>query len=233
MVQKVLISSINLIILFSSHIYSQIPDTVWVDDEYSATTTGWGTTHFAVIQDGIDAVAKAGTVNVAAGTWNENIEIQNGKSLIGTGIGQSFINSDGNKAAISVRDTGSVIKYFTVNTAGEDWSDFPIKLVDAHNVTVQNNHILESGIELGGSHNNTISNNLIEGKGSIFISDSWNNRIENNELRSVLYPGQIWVLGNSCNNIIADNTIIGNANDASCTGIRSMMSSNNLYKKQV
>jgi nitrous oxidase accessory protein NosD len=41
---------------------------VWVDDDFTSATPGWGVTHFASIQDGIDAV-EGSTVNVADGTY--------------------------------------------------------------------------------------------------------------------------------------------------------------------
>lgn len=176
MLHKTLTSSIIFIILIASQIFSQVPVTVWVDDDYNANTAGWNTTHFAVIQDGIIAVAKGGTVNVEAGIWNDNIEIQNGKSLIGAGVGQSFINGDGSSYTITVRDTGSVIKYFTLNNTGENFLDFEISLEKAHNVIVDNNHTLNKGIQVNESHNCTISNNLIENsttQGNLFISDYW------------------------------------------------------------
>lgn len=45
------------------------PSEIWVDDDFTPATLGWGTTHFDKIQDGIDAVASGGTVHVAAGTY--------------------------------------------------------------------------------------------------------------------------------------------------------------------
>lgn len=51
------------------------PDEVWVDDDYTITTPGWGTTHFDSIQDGIDAVATYGTVHVAPGPYNEDVAL--------------------------------------------------------------------------------------------------------------------------------------------------------------
>lgn len=44
---------------------------VWVDDDFSPSTIGWGYNSFAVVQDGVNAVAEAGTVNVAVGTYVE------------------------------------------------------------------------------------------------------------------------------------------------------------------
>ena len=66
--------SIIIILLSFSSLFSQTPDTVWVDDDYDTYTAGWDTTKFAHIQDGINAVAPAGTVYVAAGTWKESCE---------------------------------------------------------------------------------------------------------------------------------------------------------------
>lgn len=227
MAQKSFIISTLFILLISTPIFAQAPDTVWVDDDYNATTAGWGTTHFAVIQEGVDAVAKAGTVNVAAGTWNENIEISGGKSLIGAGIGQSFINGDGTTYTISVTEqevieTESFIQNFTLNNPSENWGDFEINMDHTYNVTVQNNHLLNNGIMLAVSQNCIISNNLIEGIGNLTLSQTWNSRIENN----VLTNGVLFVLDGSSNNTISNNTIL----DGGCNCIRVGRSSNNLFK---
>ncbi len=45
------------------------PSEVWVDDDFTGATPGWGITHFDKIQDGIDAVDPGGTVNVLAGDY--------------------------------------------------------------------------------------------------------------------------------------------------------------------
>ncbi|MGB2696674.1 MAG: right-handed parallel beta-helix repeat-containing protein, partial [Candidatus Zixiibacteriota bacterium] len=62
------------------------PSEVWVDDDFTPSTPGWGYDHFDKVQDGIDAVAAGGTVNVLAGTYTEQITID--KSLILLGAGQ-------------------------------------------------------------------------------------------------------------------------------------------------
>ncbi len=55
------------------------PAVVYVDDDYDETATNdgheWGYDAFAVIQDGVDAVTEAGTVNVAGGTYAENLTL--------------------------------------------------------------------------------------------------------------------------------------------------------------
>lgn len=214
-----LIQSLNIAL-------AQAPDTVWVDDDYNAATPGWNTTHFAVIQEGVDAVAKDGVVYVAAGYWSEQVEIQDGKSLIGAGIGLSFTTSIG--ILNTGLDTESIIKNFTLDLNIEGWT--ALSLEHAYHVTVENIHLLYRGIILGDAHNNTIRNNLLEEYGSISIAGSSNNIIKGNELRLVRYPTQIWVTENSRNNVIEDNLISGMPGDASCTGIRSVYCSNNIYR---
>ena len=52
------------------------PSEVWVDDDFSSITPGWGVTRFATLQDGVDAIDSGGTVHVAAGTYREQITIR-------------------------------------------------------------------------------------------------------------------------------------------------------------
>ena len=221
MILRVLKSSFILVILISSQIYTQAPDTVWVDDDYNTTTTGWGVTHFAVIQDGIDAVAKGGTVYVAAGKWNESVDIQDGKSLIGAGIDQSTTTSIaiGNTGS----DTESIIKNFTLDYNSEDYSWPGLSLELAYNVTVENIRLLYRGLGLNDSHNNTISNILME-NGSFSLSKSSDNVFKDSKV------GTIWVVENSTNNVIEDNSIYLVPDQEGCTGIRSIYSSNNIYR---
>jgi hypothetical protein len=56
---------------------------VWVDDDFTVGTPGWGVDHFATIQEGVDAVAPGGSVEVAAGTYTGQIVIDRDLSLHG------------------------------------------------------------------------------------------------------------------------------------------------------
>ena len=56
------------------------PLAVWVDDNFTSTTTGWNYDHFASVQDGINVVALGtvadpGQVNVAAGTYIDSVNL--------------------------------------------------------------------------------------------------------------------------------------------------------------
>ena len=60
---------------------------VYVDASASACTSDCGTARapYNKIQDGINRVIPGGTVNVAAGTYNENLVINKSLNLIGAG----------------------------------------------------------------------------------------------------------------------------------------------------
>lgn len=58
---------------FGANLYSADPTEVWVDDDYDFASSGghlWGYDAFDNIQDGVDAVAAGGIVNVAAGAYD-------------------------------------------------------------------------------------------------------------------------------------------------------------------
>ena len=77
----------------------------FVDDDFDGTTPGWDVDHFALMQDGIDAVISGGSVRVAAGTYSESVmldryvdvvldgDIVLGDLSISTG---TFVASNGN-----------------------------------------------------------------------------------------------------------------------------------------
>jgi len=85
------------------------PTVVWVDDDFDASTPGWGVTHFDKIQDGVDNVAVGGTVYVAAGTYSPStngesfpVVIDNNLTLIGGGEATTIIDAEGTNRVITV-----------------------------------------------------------------------------------------------------------------------------------
>ncbi|GAB4506030.1 MAG: hypothetical protein Kow00123_01680 [Anaerolineales bacterium] len=61
------------------------PDKVWVDDDYSPSTPGWGVTRFAAIPPALAAVADGGEVAVAPGRYAAPIVITKPVVLRGSG----------------------------------------------------------------------------------------------------------------------------------------------------
>jgi len=74
------------------------PEEVWVDDDYDAGTPGWGVTHFASIQDGVDAVSGS-VVYVAAGNYVEQVEVSSDVTIIGAGVGNTILTCPGAMSA--------------------------------------------------------------------------------------------------------------------------------------
>ncbi|UCE61445.1 MAG: IPTL-CTERM sorting domain-containing protein [Phycisphaerales bacterium] len=72
-------------------------DTVWVDDDWTgpgdAGGHDWGCDAFATVQEGVDAVCPDGTVNVAAGTYTEQVYIAKSLDLVGAGIHDTFLQA--------------------------------------------------------------------------------------------------------------------------------------------
>ena len=94
---------------------SAAPAEVWVDDDFNAATPGWGYDHFALIQDGIDAVAGS-TVNVAAGTYYENITLIDGVQVLGEGADVTTIDGGGSGSVVTASSVGAttVLDGFTI-----------------------------------------------------------------------------------------------------------------------
>jgi len=60
---------------FSDYLSYEWFNLVWVDNYYDPSTPGWGVTHFATINDGINAVFDTGAVEVKPGTYEELVII--------------------------------------------------------------------------------------------------------------------------------------------------------------
>jgi hypothetical protein len=136
------------------------PNEVWVDDDWVGSYEGqilsghvFGYDAFGTIQEGINAVASGGTVNVAAGTYNVTQVVIN-KSLMLTGAGAATTIIDGGKATtlpsagmvrIQNVSTGPVvIQGFTLQNAGGNAGTIAAVVMrgSASPVTIQNNHFI-------------------------------------------------------------------------------------------
>jgi hypothetical protein len=120
-----------------THLNTDIPDQVYVDPSYSTNGAGsheYGWDAFATIQEGIDAVASAGTVHVAAGTYTESPSLNKAVNLAGADKTSTFV-----VGKITVNAASSSISGFDLSNPTGDMAVL-IKHVGSVSVTGNNIH---------------------------------------------------------------------------------------------
>src|SRR4030042_4176186 len=85
------------------------PTTVYVDDDFTASTPGWGYDHFNMIQNGVDGVAIGGTIIVYNGTYVENVMIDKPVQLYGENRNSTII--DGGNLTSTIRITADHVVF--------------------------------------------------------------------------------------------------------------------------
>ncbi|MCD4735087.1 MAG: right-handed parallel beta-helix repeat-containing protein, partial [Bacteroidales bacterium] len=168
-----------------------ITDTVYVDDDFTSSTPGWGTSCFDKIQDGVNAVDNFGIVNVYNGNYPENILIDKPLSLIGENRDSTVI--DGGSAQFVIKSI--------------------VDLVDISGFTVINsdNTYVSGGLGIFSSRN-TVSNNIFKNNyEGIYLTSGSNNKITNNIMTENAHAG-IFIY-NSDHNFISGDSIINNVYD--------------------
>ena len=93
------------------------------DDNCPVPGTGTQVDPFCTIQSGIDAASSGDTVQVAAGTYYENITMKSGVVIQGAGQGVSIIDGGGSGSvvtAISV-DSAAMLDGFTITGGLSDF----------------------------------------------------------------------------------------------------------------
>ncbi len=148
------------------------PTSVYVASSYAADAPGtvvtWsdGSTHtvgfdaFGTIQAGITAVAAGGAVNVAPGTYTEQLTIDQNLSLIGAGVSSATIqapmNSSGNEIEISA---GVTVTMSGLNVDGASTST----AIDVNGGDLSASSLAITGYNVGIS---------VENAGAVTVTDS-------------------------------------------------------------
>jgi Calx-beta domain len=163
------------------------PATVYVDDDWTGTTAGadpdgagpateFGYDAFATIQTGVDAVATGGTVNVYAGTYDEDVNVNKaGLSLLGFDAGVKTVRGaiGGDAATFHVNASNVTIAGFTITRLGNNpaqWNDpglnnagVAIQGLSITNALIRDNVITgnRTGIDINNSGGHTVRNNSL------------------------------------------------------------------------
>lgn len=165
---------------------STVPSAVYVDDNYSDGSSGsyyFGYNAFNTVQDGVDAVTTNGTVNVAAGTYAENVMISDKSDITIQGVGETTIVEPISGIGFAITDSDDVtIKSLKIHTTG----------TNAHGVWV-------AGTPSGGS---TVAGLTVQG--TTIVVDGYSAGIYAEQVNPA-HTG--WLIGGSGNG----NTITVNA----------------------
>jgi nitrous oxidase accessory protein NosD len=96
--------------------------TVYVDDDFTSSTPGWGYDHFNRIQDGVNAVSVNGTVFVFNGDYCENILINRSHIMLqGEDKNSTIIDASGSVNGLVTQNTDHItISGFTIRNASEN-----------------------------------------------------------------------------------------------------------------
>nr|WP_280904423.1 right-handed parallel beta-helix repeat-containing protein [Methanobacterium petrolearium] len=189
----------------------------------SATFIGGTTGPMKTITAAINALTSWGTINVASGTYNENLVINKTINLKGSGENTVLTPSNLENPIINITISGnaSVISGFIISGAT---TSSAIDISGASGCTVTNNNITgnQIGIRVSGS-SNTISSNNISGNNNGVYCDGNNQKIKNN---TITQSSTGVTVENSENVEIEDNRITSNAG----TGVTIKNSNNTAIK---
>jgi parallel beta-helix repeat protein len=136
---------------------------------------GSGSTIYNTIQAAVNAAGPGATVQVAAGVYNEDVDVTKaGLTLQGAGAGQSTIVGPigGNSMTVKISAANVTVDGFTITRAGNNPTDWNnpglnsaggVHIQTVGNATVTNNEITgnRTGIDINNSSGHTIRNNVI------------------------------------------------------------------------
>jgi nitrous oxidase accessory protein len=237
---------------YSINISEQPPEIVYVDNDFTSSTPGWGYDHFNLIQNGINAVATNGTVFVYNGTFYEHLIINKTINLLGENRESTIIDGSYYGNVVFVTADRVNISGFLIQNGY-----YGIKLFSANNckITLNNESYNNegAGFYLEDSNNCTIIGNdgFHNDMSCCFFLDNCNNTlIMNNNANAFMGSGICLGYSNNCtitgNNavfnyegsgislsysndcIIMDNNVGGHSGISSYGSNRLLISGNNV-----
>jgi parallel beta-helix repeat protein len=174
---------------------------VWVDDDFTPATPGWGVDHFATIQEGIDAAdSPGGVVHVADGYYTENIDLDDGVDVLGDGADNTTIDGGGSGSVVTataITDATTTFDGFSVTngTAGVGGGVY----LSSSSLIVSNCRIYENTATSHGGGMYCINNSSPTVVNCIFEANT-----------ASFFGGGIYCSGAGSNPDITNCTIVGN-----------------------
>lgn len=196
-------------------ILSVVPRTITVNSS--------GGAEYTRIQDAINAANDGDTINVAAGTYNENVNVNKSVNLVGDGAMVTIVQAASTDVHVFDVTVNNVnITGFKV-TGATVWPGAGIYLDSSSINNLTGNNISNNyyGISLRSSGNNTlINNNATNNVYGIYLDSSSNNNLTGNKALNNNWG--ILLSYSSNNNNLARNNVLNNS-----MGIYLYSSSNN------
>lgn len=178
-------------------------NTLWTGQPPGASPDGlhyMGYDAFAVIQDGVNAVASGGTVYVAEGTYLEEVVVSRGVLLHGAGIDTTVLMGRKNanpRTTLAIAGNAVTVEGFTITRDGNNPTDWAGNFKDQG---VQFNQ------GIGGS---TLRYCKITGnRNGVYINNAQGNTIRNNVID--FNRTGIHLVNNVTGTVITQNTIVNN-----------------------
>jgi hypothetical protein len=202
-----------------------VPATTWyVNAAYAGSEDGSSTQPFNTIQEGVNAAAPGDTVQVAPGTYNEDIFLhaKPGLAVIGAGPASTTISGVlGGSSDTVLVGQNNVIEGFTITRAtGAGENNFGVVVATGTSGSVIRNNVItgnRSAIYLnGGNSQGTITRNVIDGnRTGVILPDAsgygayqiTENAITNNKTFGVLFNA-VGPIASGL--VITNNNISGN-----------------------
>lgn len=187
----ILLGAAMLLTTLSINVAADDPSEVWIDDDFDSSTSGWGTTHFDKIQDGVDAVAEDGTVFVYGGTYYyENVKIYSSITLEGEDPDTTILQgSGGYSSGYGIYSSG--VSDLTIKNLQVKYYYYGIFLYYSDKCEITGNMMTDNinGIYLCYSDGNTVSGNTVTNGdySGIRLYRSENNKLRDNKLSSNSY----------------------------------------------
>ncbi len=211
------------------------PNVVYVDDDWVGLSNGTdpdgggpatsiGYDAFATIQGGVGGVANGGTVNVASGTYDEDVNVNKFVSLLGTqGAGTTNVRGPVGGSATTIQITASnvTVAGFTVTRLGNnttDWNNpglntagFAIQGQAVTAALIRDNIITgnRTGLDINNSNGHTVRNNVIDFNrtGFLYRNQTDNQTVVENFITNNWTVGVLFIDGSGGTNVPAQSAL--------------------------